>query len=270
MTASRPTSDEIRAAFTPHGLFLRGVVNFAEGDAAPSLADGRSAAGVALIGIVGRSAWRHFRQWQAEAPGQGGRDPLDTWSKAVIGPIAAQMGATAYFPSDPPWQPFQQWAMRAEGLRPSPLGILIHPTFGLWHSYRGALGFSHAVAAAEPAGRFSDSPAGLPDEAVPARGSDGRHAGDTGSGAGATSSAALHGPHPCDFCRDRPCLPACPVSAVTAAGFDLSVCRGHLRTPAGRSGCMAVGCLARNACPVGADYRYGDDQLCFHMAALSL
>ena len=31
--------------------------------------------------------------------------------------------------------------MRAEGLKPSPIGILMHPQFGLWHAYRGALLF---------------------------------------------------------------------------------------------------------------------------------
>lgn len=230
MTAGRPTSDTIRAALQPHGLFLRGVVNFAEGEASPILPGGGRAASVALIGNVGSSIWPHFRAWQDEAPDRGGGDPLDAWSKAVITPIAAAWGAAAYFPSDPPWQPFQQWAMRAEGLRASPLGILIHPRFGLWHGYRGALGFDHPLEA----------------------------------------DVELAGPHPCDTCHDRPCLRQCPAVAVTGAGFDVAACRGHLRTDAGREGCMAGGCLARNACPVGEGYRYCDDQLRFHMAALRL
>ncbi|MCD2181949.1 ferredoxin [Rhizobium sp. GN54] len=231
MTAGRPTSTTIRAAFEPHGLFLRGVVNFAEPDAAPILPDGRWAASVALIGNVGSSIWPHFRAWQDEAPDRGGRDPLDAWSKAVVGPLAAGWGAAAYYPSDPPWQPFQQWAMRAEGLRASPLGILIHPVYGLWHGYRAALGFAHALHAEAEAGP---------------------------------------GPHPCDTCRDRPCLSPCPAGAVTAAGFDVPACRGHVRTNAGRDGCMTAGCLARAACPIGEGYRYCDDQLRFHMAALGL
>ncbi len=228
MTAKRPATETIRAALRPHGLFLRGVVNFADSETAPTLVDGRRAAGVVLVGNVGSAIWPHFRAWQHAAPERGGDNPLDAWSKAVIGPLAAELGATAYFPSDPPWQPFQRWAMRAEGLRTSPLGILIHPVYGLWHGYRGALGFPHPLA----------------------------------------TEAAAAGPHPCDSCRDRPCLNRCPAGAVTDAGFDVAACRGHLRTEAGREGCMASGCLARNACPVGADYRYCDDQLRFHMAAL--
>jgi hypothetical protein len=223
--------ETIRAALQPHGLFLRGVVNFADGEAAPTLRDGRPAASVVLIGNIGSSLWPAFSRWRHGRADGGGPDPLDTWSKDVIGPIAAMAGATAWFPSDPPWQPFQQWAMRAEGLKASPLGILIHPVYGLWHGYRGALGF-----------------------AVPA----------------ATEPVARPVEHPCDACRDRPCLTTCPAAAVRADAFDVPGCRSHLRTPQGQGGCMRNGCLARAACPVGAAYRYGDDQLRFHMAALSL
>lgn len=158
-------------------------------------------------------------------------DPLDDWSKAIIRPVASGLGATAYFSSDPPWQPFQRWAMQAEGLKASPLGILIHPDYGLWHGYRGALGFADVLERMEVP-PFSQ--------------------------------------HPCDLCVEKPCLAACPVGAIAAAGFDLSGCRSHLRTPQGQAGCMAGGCLSRNACPVGANYRYPAEQLAFHMAALQL
>ncbi|MCD1263621.1 4Fe-4S dicluster domain-containing protein [Shinella sumterensis] len=231
MNASGHHLETIRAALQPHGLFLRGVVNFADGEAAPTLSNSRPAASVVLIGNIGSSLWPAFSRWRRSRADAGGPDPLDTWSKDVIGPIAAMAGATAWFPSDPPWQPFQQWAMRAEGLKASPLGILIHPVYGLWHGYRGALGF-----------------------AVPA----------------VTEPVARPVEHPCDACRDRPCLTTCPAAAVRADAFDVPACRSHLRTPQGQGGCLRGGCLARAACPVGAAYRYGDDQLRFHMAALSL
>ena len=73
-------------------------------------------------------------------------NPLDTWSREVIGAVAETFGARAVSPSDRPYLPFQQWAMRAEGLRPSPLGILMHPQYGLWHAYRGALLFEDEIA----------------------------------------------------------------------------------------------------------------------------
>ena len=145
MRARRPDTNNIRAALEPHGLFLRGFVNFAEGEAAPQLADGRPAGSVVLIGNIGSSLWPAFSRWRETQPDRGGDDPLDNWSKAVLRPVAAAVDAAVWFPSDPPWQPFQQWAMRAEGLKASPLGILIHPVYGLWHGYRGALGFAERI-----------------------------------------------------------------------------------------------------------------------------
>lgn len=224
------TLETIRAALAPHGLFLRGTVNFASGEAAPLLSDGRPAASVVLIGNIGGSLWQPFSAWRDGLSDRGGADPLDTWSKAVIQPIAAACGATAYFPSDPPWQPFQQWAMRAEGLKPSPLGILIHPRFGLWHGYRAALGFDILL---------------------------------DFTGERATE-------HPCDRCSTKPCISACPAAALAGERFDVALCRSHLRTDAGRAGCLTSGCISRAVCPVGGRYRYPPEQLRFHMSALEV
>jgi epoxyqueuosine reductase QueG len=143
----------------------------------------------------------------------------------MIGAVAGKFGATSVSPSDRPFLPFQQWAMRAEGLRPSPLGILMHPEYGLWHAYRGALLFDRAI------------------------GIEGHETGE----------------HPCDFCVSKPCLSACPVEAFTAEGFAFDRCISHLRRPEGVA-CRESGCRARNACPVGAGYRYPAEVQAFHMA----
>ena len=74
--------------------------------------------------------------------------------------------------------------------------------------------------------------------------------------------------HPCETCVGKPCLTACPVGAIFLNRFDVTTCRAHLASAAGHV-CMDGGCLARNACPAGADRRYSSDQLRFHMAALS-
>jgi hypothetical protein len=219
---------KLRAVLGAHGVFVRGLVWFDEGSG-PLLRDGTPARSVMLLGNIGGSIWPPFSRWRQLPENAGRGDPLDDWSKAIIQPIATALDATAYFPSDPPWQPFQRWAMQAEGLKASPLGILIHPEYGLWHGYRGALGFADAIEAVEP---------------------------------------AVVAAHPCDHCVEKPCLTACPVGAITSAGFDVGDCRSHLRTDAGQAGCMSGGCLARNACPVGANYRYSPAQLAFHMAAL--
>ena len=193
-------------------------------------AEGKAARSIVLVGNIGGSLWEPFTRWREREPGRGGTNPLDNWSKQVIRPVADAAGAIAYFPSDPPWQPFQQWAMRAERLKASPLGILIHPRYGLWHGYRGALGF---------------------DRSLPQ-----------------TGEASAD--HPCDACVEKLCISACPADALVARTFDVGRCRTHLRSEAGAGGCLVHGCFSRNACPVGRDYRYPDQQLRFHMAALNL
>ncbi|GAC1040758.1 ferredoxin [Rhizobium sp. No.120] len=222
--------EQLRAALGVHGVFVRGVVSFGEGEG-PLLADGVAARSVVLLGNIGGSIWSPFSRWRQLPENASRSDPLDDWSKTVILPIASSLGATAYFPSDPPWQPFQRWAMQAEGLKASPLGILIHPVYGLWHGYRGALGFTQAIE---------------------------------------NDTLPTFSQHPCDTCVEKPCVTACPVAAVRTVDFDVQGCRSHLRTPEGWVGCMVGGCLARNACPVGAGYRYPAEQLAFHMAALQL
>ncbi len=219
----------LEEALQPSGIRLRGVFSFGAG-AGPMLSNGGTAGSVVLLGNIGGSIWPAFSAWRKT---YAGNDPLDTWSKAVIGPIAQRMGATAFFPSDQPYMPFQQWAKQAEGLTASPLGILIHPIYGTWHGYRAALAF------ADPVGPDSVRPEPRSEPSAP-----------------------------CESCVGKPCLSACPVGAITLSGFDVGACRTHLFTEEGRSGCMAAGCLARNSCPVGASYRYRDEQLRFHMDAL--
>jgi epoxyqueuosine reductase len=61
-------------------------------------------------------------------------------------------------------------------------------------------------------------------------------------------------------------LTACPVQAFSAAGYDVDACARWLRKPEGAD-CLGGGCLARRACPVGADYAQAPEQARFHMAA---
>jgi ferredoxin len=222
----------VEALLSECGLSVRGVARFGPEHEAPRLIDGQPAAAVLLIGLTGGGMWAHFDHWRMAQADHGGSDPLDRWSKIVIDALADAVGAQACYPSDAPYQPFQAWAMRAEGLQPSPLGILIHPRYGLWHSYRGALLFA-----------TWDS------EAL---------------------SSSAREPHPCDTCWEKPCLSTCPVGAILPDGFDVAGCRQHLVSEQRQAGCMVSGCLARNACPVGADHRYPEAQLQFHMQALKL
>jgi ferredoxin len=195
-------SDDVEAvvaAIRRTGLVPRGAFLLEESERVGALADVRT---IVLAGVAAREGWSAF----AASPeaGDGADDPLDRWSQRVIEALARELGAKALFPfGGPPFWPFQQWARRAEPVHPSPIGLLIHPRYGLWHSYRGALGLSEPLAVPEPA---------------PA-------------------------PSPCESCTGRWCLKACPVGAFSAAGYDVAACVGHLKSAAGvncmDAGCRA-------------------------------
>jgi hypothetical protein len=214
------TIDSVFSAIERAGLFPRGAFLLEEGERIGALGDVRT---IALIGVAGRRGWDGFAA-SPEAR-DGGDDPLDRWSRRVVDGLSAALGAVALYPfGGPPYWPFQRWARRAEPVYSSPLGLLIHRTYGLWHSYRGALAFADAL----------DLPPLEPR------------------------------PSPCETCRGRPCLSACPVGAFVVGGYDVPACVAHLRNAAGAD-CMGRGCLARRACPAGA--AHAPDQASFAMRA---
>ncbi len=82
--------------------------------------------------------WDHVTAEPEFADGRP--DPLDCWSKRVIGALATAFGGRAIFPSDgPPYPPFFAWATESGQAFPSPVQMLAHPRMGLWTSFRGAL-----------------------------------------------------------------------------------------------------------------------------------
>jgi epoxyqueuosine reductase QueG len=74
------------------------------------------------------------------------------------------------------------------------------------------------------------------------------------------------GGHPCETCPDKPCLSACPVAAFDGKTYDVASCGQFLTTAQGED-CMADGCKARLACPVGRGFTYAPAQMQFHMRA---
>jgi len=68
---------------------------------------------------------------------------------------------------------------------------------------------------------------------------------------------------PCDTCA-QPCITACPVGALTPAGYDVPRCHAFLKTPDGAD-CLQAGCLVRRACPVSQAYGRDAAQSGYHM-----
>lgn len=192
----------LEEALGEFGLMPRGGFSIAEDEAAPSGPSGGPTRSVLLVGHGGGTIWPHFTAW-LKAQEHDPDDPLDAWSRDVINGIAVRFGARAVYPFDKPWLPFQQWAMRAEGLKPSPLGILMHPRFGLWHAYRGALLFDVDISIQAPGNPI----------------------------------------HLCDVCGGKDCMNSCPAGAVSGADFDAEACAGWLRSDDGKpcrfGGCVA-------------------------------
>jgi hypothetical protein len=144
-----------------------------------------------LIGPQEPGFWAHLTaqpEWSDGRP-----DPLDRWSRRVVGRIACDLGAKALFPfAGPPWLPFYDWALATGRAWPSPLRLLVHDRAGLMVSYRGALALKDRI----------DLP---------------------------TPPAAP----PCADCAGQPCRVACPAGALTPAGYDVPACHGFLDTAPG-------------------------------------
>ncbi len=104
---------------------------------------------VALLGPQEPGFWQRFTA--APEYSDGAADPLDRYSKRVIGGLARDLGARAVFPSDgPPYPPFLRWAQASGRCHISPVGLLVHDRAGLWLSFRGALILPEPVAAPPP------------------------------------------------------------------------------------------------------------------------
>ena len=149
----------------------------------------------------------HERQYVArffDRGGYVGPKPLDNWLRTKIDGAAGAVGAHVVLPnSGPPFVPIQEWAARAEPVYRSPIGIMIHSEFRLWHAYRAALLFP-ALSRFRLAGRMTA-------RATPA--------------------------------RAKSCLKVCPADAFLNDRFDASACAAHLESHAGTNcrvgGCLA-------------------------------
>ncbi len=178
-----------RLLLAPHGLSPFGWFR-AEND--------RSAL---LVGNIGSSLWSAFIGSDHYA--DGAPDAMDRWTKHVVQPLAEDMNAEPRFPFGEPRWPFQNYARAATGMQQSPIGLLVHPEYGLWTAFRVALVFSESFE-------------------IP------------------VNHAELH---PCDNCEEMPCLSACPVEAFKNETYAYQDCRSHVGSESGlkcrSGGCIA-------------------------------
>ncbi len=144
---------------------------------------------VFLIGPREPGFWPHLKA----QPEWAGEDPVDRWSRRVIGRLACDLGGKALFPfGAAPWLPFQSWALRSGAAWQSPVRLLVHRWQGLMVSYRGALAFQEVI-----------------------------------------SQPRVDPHSPCETCVQKPCLTACPVAALGVGGYDVPACKQFLAQPDG-------------------------------------
>ena len=200
-TRSPPPLASIEARAVAVGLGVRGAFHPSDDDSRMLCTSAPVVRTCVLFGFTGSVQWPQFAA-SVEA-NDGSPHPLDRWSRRLIGDLAREFGAIDLYPSGTPHVPFQRLAARAEPVHSSPMGLLIHSAWGLWHAYRGALLFGERI------------------ELPPRR------------------EAAS----PCSTCTAQPCLSACPVDAFGADGFALEACVAHVTSSAGRDcregGCRA-------------------------------
>lgn len=178
-----------------------------------------------VFGHAGPDFWNSL-----DEPVAGG-DPLDSVSTSSVEDFLLRTGCADYLVLYPTTD--FQIDLRSLGKQlgwhsDSALGIGINATYGTWFAYRVVvLANTSFETPGEPA--YQAQPNSL--------------------------SAS-----PCASCTARPCVEACPVDAPGDT-FDLQTCMAE-RVREG-SAC-AYQCLARNACPVGTEYRYDEDQMRYH------
>lgn len=127
---------ELEKVLTDQGLHLRGAFIPQEQDNVPGWS-AKEKKTLILVGNVGPSLEGIFR---SEALHHRGEHPLDHWTREVLDPLAKRWRGVALYPfGEPPFHPFEEWALRTGKVFRSPLGLLIDSNYGLWHAYRGAL-----------------------------------------------------------------------------------------------------------------------------------
>lgn len=222
---------EIEKRANSYGLVIRGGFNADTDNHLGIQLEGVRAKSLILLGNAGSSIWDSFSASTEFEDGKA--DPLNRWSERVGNEMAKKTNGKAFFPfGGPPYQPFIQWAKKAEALKNSNIGMLIHPKYGLWHAYRFAIAYPVSFDELNNTKTTEDI---------------------------------------CAKCESQACLNTCPVGAfqtddMNQADYDVKTCYDYLKANP-TSKCLTHTCEARFACPEGHEFHYQPDHARFHMTA---
>jgi len=90
-----------------------------------------------VVGNAGSDMWEAFMKSEEFLDGED--DPMNRWVRRVISGMVEALGCHVRYPSDEPYWPFQRIACEATQAHNSPIGLLVHPKYGLWHAYRAII-----------------------------------------------------------------------------------------------------------------------------------
>ena len=228
--------ERVRGAAEPFGLNLVAAVPVDRYDAAVTqpyraAALDPQAKSIVVIANGGGTLWAALKRHTERNPGWMDREhPLDDFTRTIVenevAPVARAAGArcTLVFPfmAGKATLNFIELGKAAGLAGPSILGVVVHPKFGPWIAFRAAI--------------LIDQEVDAPGEA---RGFD-----------------------PCPSCVERPCIAACPTTAVAfPAGWDVPRCLAYRIES--EPDCTPR-CHSRVACVLGPEHRYPEDELAYH------
>ena len=180
-----------------------------------------------VVAHQGPALWRHLTGvWGAERPPIDQTDPIDRWAFEQVSAVLRDVGVNhkIVFPMADRHAP--HWPLQQLGRT---LGWHHTSPFQVGIDAQWGSWFAYRAVVVLPSGC-------------------------------APPSASRQLPHPCETCVGRPCEVTCPAQALTPQ-WSLDACMAY-RLSEGAA-CAAT-CVAREACPVGSEHRYGKAQLAYH------